>query len=233
MTAISNLSFEIGKMPDPVSTASPELVPVNFLPAKVEAERRRDGTLVLRSPEPLGPYARCLGEYLEYWAKARPDQVYLAQHDGAESERWRTLTYAHARKRVRAISALSPVAQDIVITGHDRSEIGFLIFPSLAGCRSLCPNLGVDAPLPTLLADARVRDLVREGMRQLKAEGGGSSTWATRALFLAEPPAIDAGEITDKGYINQRAVLGRRAAVIERLYDDSMADVIRISGVEK
>jgi feruloyl-CoA synthase len=628
-------------MPDPVSTASPEFVPVNFLPAKVEAERRRDGALVLRSPEPLGPYARCLGEYLEYWAKARPDQVYLAQRDGAESERWRTLTYAHARKRVRAIatallkrdlspsrpvailsdnsieqglltlagmhvgipvapisaaysllsrdfkklrtifslltpglvfvddggrfaptlsalsdyncslvvarngealarpaesfaslqdgedaqavdrafasvgsqtiakflltsgstgepkvvintqrmlcsnqrahaqcwpfltaeppvivdwlpwhhtmagnnnfgtalvhggsyyidegrplpgliektvrnlreisptvyynvprgyeallpffesdttlrqsffarlkamvyggaalpaslwerlncvavaelgrriyltagygatetapgvtlvhfetahtgvlglpipgveikmiplgdsdnyelrvkgpnvtpgywkrddltaaafdeegfyrmgdaarlvdpadpargiefagrmaedfkltsatwvhvgalrvraiSALSPIAQDIVITGHDRSQVGLLIFPSLAGCRSLCPNLGEDAPLPMLLADARVRDLVREGMRRLKAEGGGSSTWAARALFLAEPPAIDAGEITDKGYINQRAVLGRRATLVERLYDDSVADVIRISGME-
>jgi len=55
-------------------------------------------------------------------------------------------------------------------------------------------------------------------MARLKREGGGSSTYATRALLMAEPPSIDANEITDKGYINQRAVLARRAALVERLY---------------
>ena len=135
--------------------------------------------------------------------------------------------------RVRAISMLAPVAQDIVVTGHDRNEIGFLIFPSLAGCRSLCPETSEDAPLSALLADARVLDRVREGMQRLKAEGGGSSTWATRAMLLVEPPSIDAGEITDKGYLNKRAVLARRAVLVERLYEDSVAaDVIRISDAE-
>ncbi len=148
----------------------------------------------------------------------------------AEDFKLTSATWVHVGAlRVRAISALAPVAQDIVITGHNGNEIGFLIFPSLAGCRSLCPNLAEDAPLQILLADARLRDCVRAGMQRLKAEGGGSSTYATRALLLAEPPAIDAGEITDKGYINQRAVLEHRAALVERLYDDSMADVIRIS----
>jgi feruloyl-CoA synthase len=123
--------------------------------------------------------------------------------------------------RVKALAALSPVAQDIVITGHDRNEIGFLIFPSLPGCRSLCPEFGEGAPLEELLADPRVRNRVREGMTQLKAEGGGGSTYATRAVFLTEPPSIDAGEITDKGYINQRAVLERRAETVERLYAGS------------
>lgn len=111
--------------------------------------------------------------------------------------------------RVRAISALAPVAQDIVVTGHDRDEIGLLIFPSLAGCRSLCPDGAAAASL--LLADERVRAAVRQGMQALQAEGGGSSTYATRALLLAEPPQIDAGEITDKGYLNQRVILERRA----------------------
>jgi feruloyl-CoA synthase len=68
------------------------------------------------------------------------------------------------------------------------------------------------------LADARVRERVRAGLAKLKAEGGGSSTYATHAMFLTEPPSIDAGEITDKGYINQRAVLERRAALVEQLY---------------
>lgn len=130
--------------------------------------------------------------------------------------------------RPRAISALSPIAQDIAIAGHDRDEIGFLIFPSLAGCRSLCPDLPADAPLSLLLADQRVRDVVRKGMQTLKAEGGGSSTYATRAMLLAEPPQIDAGEITDKGYINQRAVLDRRSQSATQLYDSVSPEIIAL-----
>ncbi len=130
--------------------------------------------------------------------------------------------------RPRAISALSPVAQDIVIAGQDRDEIGFLIFPSLVGCRSLCPDFPTDAPLPLFLADQRVRDVVRQGMRTLKAEGGGSSTFATRALLMEEPPQIDAGEITDKGYINQRAVLDSRSLTVARLYDSAGQAIITL-----
>ncbi len=126
--------------------------------------------------------------------------------------------------RVRAVAALAPVAQDIVVAGHDRDEIRFLIFPSPAGCRSLCPEADAATPLADLLADARIRDCVRQGLARLRAEGGGSSTYATGALLLAEPPSIDAGEITDKGYINQRAVLERRAALVEALYAEPLSD---------
>lgn len=131
--------------------------------------------------------------------------------------------------RPRAITALSPVAQDVVIAGHDRDYASFLIFPNLAGCRSLCPDLG-EAPIRVLIEDPRVRERVREAMASLRSEGGGSSTYAARAVLLEEPPLIDAGEITDKGYINQRAVLDRRAAIVERLYaEPSDAAVIGIS----
>jgi feruloyl-CoA synthase len=120
--------------------------------------------------------------------------------------------------RVKAIAALAPIAQDIVIAGHDRGEIGFLIFPNVAGCRALCPDLPADAPVEALIADARVHAKLRAGLAALKASGGGSSTYAGCAVLLAEPPQIDANEITDKGYINQRAVLARRAALVEALY---------------
>jgi feruloyl-CoA synthase len=120
--------------------------------------------------------------------------------------------------RVKAIAALAPVAQDIVVAGHDRDDIRLLIFPNLAGCRSLCPEFNEQTPLAELLADVRVRQHVQAGLAKLKADGGGSSTYATRALFLTEPPSIDAGEITDKGYINQRAVLERRANLVNELY---------------
>ncbi len=80
-------------------------------------------------------------------------------------------------------------------------EVGFLIFPNEGASR-----------------DPHVRERLREGMALLRDDGGGSSTYPTRAIVLEEPPSIDSGEITDKGYINQRAVLERRTAIVERLY---------------
>jgi feruloyl-CoA synthase len=138
--------------------------------------------------------------------------------------------------RVKAVAALAPVAQDIVVAGQDRDDIRFLIFPNLAGCRGLCPEINEQTPLAELLPekllnDVRVRRHVQAGLAKLKADGGGSSTYATHALFLSEPPSIDAGEITDKGYINQRAVLERRADFVERLYAEPLpAAVITIGG---
>ncbi|GMU49942.1 MAG: hypothetical protein AMXMBFR31_21680 [Candidatus Desulfobacillus denitrificans] len=131
--------------------------------------------------------------------------------------------------RVKALALLAPVAQDIVVAGHDREEAGFLVFANPVGCRGLCPDLPAEAPLDQVLSDPRVVAHVRAGMARLRQEGGGSSTYATRALLMAEPPSIDASEITDKGYINQRAVLSRRAALVGRLYaEPSDAAVLRL-----
>lgn len=119
--------------------------------------------------------------------------------------------------RVKAIAALAPLVQDIVLTGHDRDFIGFLLFPNLPACRNLASDLPAEALPATVLGHEAVKSLVHKGLRALQLEGGGSSTYAQRALFLDEPPNIDAGEITDKGYINQRAVLQRRVALVEVL----------------
>ncbi len=105
--------------------------------------------------------------------------------------------------RVRLIAACNPIVQDAVITGHDRDEIGALVFLS-PGAQGMAPEA--------------IRAKLIEGLRALAAEGGGSASRPTRLLVLSEPPSIDANEITDKGYINQRAVLERRAALVERLY---------------
>ncbi|WP_099867452.1 feruloyl-CoA synthase [Pararhizobium haloflavum] len=118
--------------------------------------------------------------------------------------------------RVRGISALDPVAQDIVVTGHDSDEVGFLIFPNLAACRKIA-GLGEAAEGQAIISNQAVREIVARGLARLKAEGGGSSRYAARAIILAAPPDVDAGEITDKGYINQRAVLERRADDVARL----------------
>jgi feruloyl-CoA synthase len=79
------------------------------------------------------------------------------------------------------------------------------------------------------LEDADVRARVEAGLAALTRAGTGSSTCARRALLLVEPPSIDAGEVTDKGYVNQRAVLTRRASLVETLYREPLdASVITL-----
>jgi feruloyl-CoA synthase len=127
--------------------------------------------------------------------------------------------------RVAGISALAPLAQDIVITGHGRDEVRFLVFPNLAACRALAGlSEGVDAK--AAIGHPAVRAAIAQGLTKLKVQGGHSSGHATRALLLAEPASVDGGEITDKGYINQRAVLTRRAAAVAVLEDDASSEPI-------
>jgi len=131
--------------------------------------------------------------------------------------------------RLRAIAALSPIAQDVVITGHGRDDIGLLIVPQLDACRLLSGEPDGTA-LPDVVRHPSVRDRVASGLLALVRSAGGSSMQVTRALFLEEPLSLDAGELTDKGYVNQRAVLTRRAAFVDRLYDAPLdASVITLS----
>ena len=104
--------------------------------------------------------------------------------------------------RVKLIAAADPIVQDAVITGHDRAKVGALVFLS-AAAKDLKPD--------------EIRSKLSQALARLTAEGG-SSMHPVRLLVLTEPPSIDGNEITDKGYMNQRAVLERRAALVERLY---------------
>jgi len=131
--------------------------------------------------------------------------------------------------RIAGIAALAPLAQDIVLTGHDRDGIGFLVFPNLAACRAYA-GLPETAEPRDVIANDKVRAAIALGLTRLKSQGGGSSTYATRALLLAEPPSVDDGEITDKGYINQRAVLTRRADAVCCLQDDASPRWIGLPG---
>ena len=126
--------------------------------------------------------------------------------------------------RIAALAAAAPLLQDAVVAGHDRDEVCLLAFPNVAACRALCAELAPDAPAAAVLANAAVREAVRAGLARYSA-GQGSSSAVARVLLMAEPPSIDDNEITDKGYINQRAVLERRAALVEKLYSDD-PDVI-------
>ncbi|MBR0968206.1 feruloyl-CoA synthase [Bradyrhizobium diazoefficiens] len=122
--------------------------------------------------------------------------------------------------RVAGIAALAPLAQDIVVAGHGGDEVRFLVFPNIAAC---CAHAGLPetADVNDVLSHARVRTAIVQGLARLKQQGANSSGHATRALLLVEPPSVDGGEITDKGYVNQRAVLTRRADAVARLNDDA------------
>src|SRR5690242_12079609 len=76
---------------------------LRFLPARVDVEHRADGSVVLRSPEPLRPYPRCLGEYLERWAAEKPAAVFLAERTAPEGP-WREITWSEARRQVHAVA---------------------------------------------------------------------------------------------------------------------------------
>ena len=114
--------------------------------------------------------------------------------------------------RVKLVSLLAPHVQDVVLTGHDSDEIGMLVFPS---------------PQGAALAPDALHERIAGVLRALRDEGASSSQCPACALVLAEPPSLDAGEITDKGYINQRAVLVRRAADVARLHASGDAQVVR------
>lgn len=143
--------------------------------------------------------------------------------DGRVSEDFKLLsgTWVHVGAlRVAALAAASPLLHDAVVTGHDRAEVGLLAWPVAAACRALATGLPSDAPLAEVLRHPAVCEALRQKLRAYndRAPGAGSSGRIARLLLLTEPASLDADELTDKGYVNQRAVLERRAGLVAALY---------------
>jgi feruloyl-CoA synthase len=111
--------------------------------------------------------------------------------------------------RPDVVAACSPYVFDAVIAGQDKAFIGALIWPSPSGMAGLA---GDPNPL------ARLAEILKERLAAFNANAGGSSRRIVRIQIMTEPPSIDAGEITDKGYVNQRATLARRHALVAALY---------------
>ena len=119
--------------------------------------------------------------------------------------------------RARFIAACAPLVRDVVIAGINRDEVSALVILDLDGCRLINPTLPID-DLAATAADPLIRDAFAERLTKFLATSTGSSTRIPRAVLLDTPLSIDRGEVTDKGSINQRAVLDARAALIEALY---------------
>jgi feruloyl-CoA synthase len=155
----------------------------------------RQPELTARAFDEEGYYR--LGDSFVFADEKKPQAGLLFRGRIAEDFKLTSGTFVHVGPlRTRLLEHLAPLARDVVITGEGRDVVGALIFPnSTMDARQLEDRL---ASFPST----------------------GSSNRIARVLVLEEPPSLDAGELTDKGSINQRAVLARRAALVEELYRD-------------
>jgi feruloyl-CoA synthase len=202
----------------PVPGVELKLVPSH---GKLEARLRgpnitpgywRQGELTAQAFDEEGFYK--LGDALKFEDSGEPRAGLLFDGRVAEDFKLATGTWVNVGPlRGRLLQALEPYARDVVIAGADRNEVGALIFPNFEACRALAAG-----PTADVTSDARVREELRARLAAFASTSTGSSNRVGRAILLAEPPLLDNGEMTDKGSINQRAVLKNRAAVVDELY---------------
>ena len=171
----------------------------------------------------------CSGDAVKWRDPANPSMGFVFDGRVAEDFKLYTGTWVSVGPlRARVVDEGAPYVQDAVITGHDRAEIGLLLIPNIACCRTLA-GLPADAARAEILAAPAVRSFFSKLLARLHAQGTGSATRVTRALLLEEAPSIDRGEITDKGSINQRAVLSHRAALVDMLYAGTDPAIFQLS----
>lgn len=127
--------------------------------------------------------------------------------------------------RAKIIAACAPYVQDVVLTGINEKEVGAMVFPT-AAVRKLAA-LPADAPLADVLTSPAVLEQFQQRLNALADSATGSANRIARLCLLAEPPTIDRGEITDKGSINQRAVLAHRADTVMALHDGSLQHILK------
>ena len=126
--------------------------------------------------------------------------------------------------RGRIIAAAAPYVQDAVITGLNMKEVGAMLFTT-PRVRELC-DLPVDASLSDVLQHPKVLAYFQQMLNSLATQATGSANRVARMVLLSEPPSIDKGEVTDKGSINQRAVLKHRDALVQALHDGSATGIL-------
>ena len=211
-------------------------VEVKLVPADGKTEIRFRGPHVMpgywRMPEVTetafddeGYY--CTGDAVKWIEPSDPLQGLMFDGRIAEDFKLSSGTFVSVGPlRARIVAFGAPCVQDAVITGPDRDDVGMLVFPRLDECRRLAA-LPETANAAEVLRHPQVRAFFQALVERLWREGTGSASRVARAHVMAEPPSIDRDEITDKGSINQRAVLRHRAALVDALYrGDGAEDIL-------
>ena len=162
----------------------------------------------------------CIGDAGVFVEPGDPAQGIVFAGRVVEDFKLTTGTFVHVGSlRTDAIAAATPVVQDALVAGQDRPYVGLLAWPNLHACRQIAGD--PDASYEEIVQHPKVLSCLKRGLQvHNKATEGASSMRIARAILMAEPASIDGNELTDKGYINQRAGLERRAALVERLYAD-------------
>jgi feruloyl-CoA synthase len=123
--------------------------------------------------------------------------------------------------RVKFLQHFGGLAQDVVIAAPDRPFVAALVFPALGACAALAPDLPDGATAEQVLSHAAVRARVTALLESFALAQTGSASTVARLILLTTPPSLDAREITDKGSLNQKAVLANRAVLVDDLYADT------------
>ncbi len=162
-----------------------------------------------------------LGDGARFVDPENPEEGLVFDGRVAEDFKLSTGTWVNSGKlRVLALEATGGLLRDALITGLDEDYIGLLGFPNFPACQTLLNGQGKDIEPDELVRHPNLLSRLEEGLKGHNKEWSGSSTLIRRALLMTEPPNLDAGEITDKGYINQNVSLTRRAALVKKLYAD-------------
>ena len=171
-----------------------------------------------------------LGDAFKFADPNDPKQGLLFDGRTAENFKLATGTWVHVGPmRGQFVDHCAPYVRDAVIAGEGRDDVAVLVFPHIDACRALCPDLAADAAPDMVVGDARVQAHFAALLEKMARTSTGSSTKVCRALLMSEPPSLDKAEMTDKGSINQRAVLNNRAALVEEIYAEAPSPrVIRI-----
>jgi feruloyl-CoA synthase len=162
----------------------------------------------------------CIGDAGVFVDPEDPVQGIIFAGRVVEDFKLTTGTFVHVGSlRTDAIAAATPVVQDALVAGQDRPFVGLLAWPNLHACRQIVGD--PDATHEDVVRHPDVLACLKRGLQaHNKSTEGASSMRIARAMLMTEPASIDGNELTDKGYINQRAGLDRRAALVERLYAD-------------
>jgi len=145
-----------------------------------------------------------IGDALRFADSAAPEKGLVFDGRVAEDFKLTTGTWVNTGVvRLKLIAAADPIVQDAVITGHDCDQVGAIVF--------------LNPAITSGWSAVEIRTRLVQVLRSLAADPG-SSTHPVRCIVADEPPSIDANEITDKGYINQRAVRERRSHLVAVLH---------------
>jgi feruloyl-CoA synthase len=214
-------------------------VEVKLVPVGSKIEVRFRGPHVMpgywRAPELTGRAFDeegyyCTGDAVKFIDPGQPGLGLMFDGRLAEDFKLSTGTFVSVGPlRARVVAEGAPCVQDAVVTGPDRDDIGILIFPRLDECRRLA-RLARSATPEEVLCAAPVREFFQRLVDRLWENGTGSASRVARASVLREPPSLDGSEVTDKGSINQSAVLRHRAPTVDALYRADDPDVILPTG---